>query len=271
MIDKLIRPMLCDPIDKPFRDQGWIVELKWDGERCIMKWNQGKISLQNRALKDVTRLYPELQPLRFVDHRNLVLDGELIVNDSKGRPSFNLLAQRAHLANDFSIRLKAQALPVCFMAFDILWLDDKPLVGLPLEDRKDLLHSLGGYPPLFMFSLNMSKDGDGIAVFNQVKANDLEGIVMKRLGSKYIEGVRSAAWRKIKAKKSKEIEVVKYSINPGGIRVTDRSEMVAVQVAKDWKLVKQLMDLHGKCLIEVEYMSEEAGKLRQPVYKGVRT
>ncbi len=93
----MIKPMLCES-RPPFDSSEYLWEIKWDGERAIVFYKDGKISIQSRKGQDVTFRYPELQGLgKGMNCKECVLDGEIVVLNENGKSVFSLLQQRAHL------------------------------------------------------------------------------------------------------------------------------------------------------------------------------
>src|SRR5207237_588383 len=92
---RTLEPMKAQLVDAPFDDDRWLFEVKWDGIRLVSFIDEGKVSLQTRAGRIVDAEYPQLQAIsRLVNARQAVLDGEVVVLDDEGRPSFQLLQNR---------------------------------------------------------------------------------------------------------------------------------------------------------------------------------
>lgn len=178
--------MLATPWPRPFSDDAWIFEPKWDGIRGIVTWDGSAITIRTRTGTEVSERYPELLDLGSI--RSCVLDGEILAFDDEGRPSFERLQQRMH-----RIGGRGAAHGVGFIAFDLLH-DGEPLLALPVEERIARLERLGLPPP---YGTVAPRKGDGDALWELVVERDLEGMVAKRVGSPYRPGVRSPDWRKI--------------------------------------------------------------------------
>ncbi|MDX2343787.1 MAG: non-homologous end-joining DNA ligase [Acidimicrobiia bacterium] len=177
--------MLASPWDTTFSDPAWTFELKWDGVRCLMYATDAGVQLQSRAGNDLAARYPELVALDLPP--NTVLDGEVVAIDESGRPSFQRLQSRRGVDGGGGI------VPITYVVFDLLH-HGESLVGAPLEDRVGHLARLDLPAPLVVAD---SFRGDSRPVWDFVVANDLEGIVAKRLSSRYQPGKRSPDWRKI--------------------------------------------------------------------------
>jgi bifunctional non-homologous end joining protein LigD len=189
----LIRPMLATLArELPPDVARWAAELKWDGMRAIAYLSVGQVQLRSRTGHDVTPAYPDLAGLAAAGQ--MILDGEIVALGGGIRPSFSDLQRRIHVRKPASA-LQA-AVPVTYLAFDLLSLSGRRLLASPYEQRREMLESLGlhllpgvAVPPSFA--------GDGPAVLAVSRQHGLEGIVLKRLGSPYVPG-RSSLWLKIK-------------------------------------------------------------------------
>jgi len=209
-----LAPMLATPGELPKKDSDWAFEMKWDGVRAIARIDGGRITLMSRNDKDMTVSYPELRPLgESVGTTQLLLDGEIVTFDEKGRPSFGKLQQRMHVANATAARRLAQTDPAVLLIFDLLHLDGRSLLDVPYRDRRELLTSLDlagpswQTPPAF--------DGAGAAAFAASRDQGLEGVVAKRLDSRYVPGRRSPDWVKVKNFRTQEVVVGGWTLGKG--------------------------------------------------------
>ncbi len=189
----IAQPMLATSVDTPFDDKNWVFELKWDGYRAIARIDRdGALQLISRNGLDFAPKFPELADLpEAFSERPVIVDGEIVVLDDKGRSSFQALQERL----DRFGRTSPGKHPVTFIAFDLLYGNGRDLRGEPLETRKKALESiLTGRGPV-MFSKHVI--GEGKALFELARKRALEGIVAKRRDSTYQER-RSRDWLKIK-------------------------------------------------------------------------
>ncbi|AGL14011.1 DNA polymerase LigD ligase region [Actinoplanes sp. N902-109] len=171
----------------------WSYEFKWDGVRVLASFEGGPPRLWARSGAVVTPAYPELGALTLPP--GTLLDGEMVVLNQLGRPSFTALAERMHVRDTSKAARLVVTLPVTYMIFDLLALGGRPLLDLPYADRRARLEDLDlgvgrwTVPPVF---------ADGVATEAAARENNLEGVVAKRLGSTYLPGARSPDWVKVK-------------------------------------------------------------------------
>ena len=139
-INDRISPMLAT-MGTPFDDPGWIYEIKWDGSRTLA-FLSDHTRLQDRRLTDVTSKFPELYDLyRLKKCKEAILDGELIVLKD-GVPHFKSILSRKNKQNSMKIELISKTMPALYVTWDILYMDGKPLIDLPLEERKKILKNI---------------------------------------------------------------------------------------------------------------------------------
>jgi bifunctional non-homologous end joining protein LigD len=210
-----IYPMLATAIDRPFDSPEWLFEIKWDGYRAIAFIDDGRVRLVSRNQNDLTAQYPELATLpKFVRARRAVLDGEIVALDEQGRPSFSLMQQRTGFRPGKSRLPGRQGVPVIYYAFDILYLDECDLHGVPLERRKQLLADRNTNSDVVRFSDHYPEKG--LALFEAAAQKGLEGILAKKRDSRYVE-TRSRDWLKMKITQRQECVIGGYT-DPEGSR-----------------------------------------------------
>jgi bifunctional non-homologous end joining protein LigD len=193
-----IVPMLArsaTTIPKPERQ--WSFEVKWDGVRAIAYLKPGRLRLESRNLRDITDSYPEVRGLlRAVGMRDAVFDGELVAFDDSGRPSFERLQRRMHVTSSAAVRRLAASTPVVYAIFDVLYLDGRALMDHPYEERRRRLEELELAGPAWR--VPAAHVGDGQRLLDATGEQNLEGVIAKRLGSRYEPGRRSGSWVKVK-------------------------------------------------------------------------
>jgi bifunctional non-homologous end joining protein LigD len=210
-----IDPMKARTGKLPKDDSGWGHEIKWDGIRTIAFCDVGHMTLQGRNFSDFTPRYPEVRGLgRAIGGHRVVLDGEIVAFDPEGKPSFERLQARMHLASDSAVRRRMKDIPVTYVAFDLLWLDGHSTWGLAYEERRKLLEQLELDGP--SWRTPAYHRGDGAALLEASRAQGLEGIVAKRLDSTYEPGKRSGAWVKVKNVFRQEFVIGGHTAGEGG-------------------------------------------------------
>jgi bifunctional non-homologous end joining protein LigD len=290
-----INPMLAKETDESFDDEGWLFEIKWDGYRAIAEKKKNDILLYSRNGLNFQPTYPLV-----VDHlKNInadaVLDGEIVVLADDGRPDFQFLQ---HYSEN-------QDRPIQYYVFDLLELNGKDTTSLPLIDRKELLKKI--IPPdnpIIKYSDHILEKGKSF--FQVSKEKDLEGIMAKKIDSKYYPGKRTKEWLKIKNHKTVEVIIAGYT-EPAGLRKYFGSLILAAKKGEDFSYMgnagtgfnqqslKELYDLFQpliqkkspfdekiknnskitwlkpKIICEVKFSEVTAdGKLRHPVFLRLR-
>ncbi len=172
----------------------WAYEFKWDGVRALADISAGRQELYARSGVRITAAYPELLTLaEQVD--DALLDGEVVLLNQAGQPSFTALAERMHVRDATKAARLAASVPVTYMIFDLLRLRGADLIGRPWRERRELLDALGlggarwAVPPAFP---------GGPATYDAAGELGLEGVMAKRVGAAYRPGVRSPDWVKVK-------------------------------------------------------------------------
>jgi len=172
-------------------------EVKWDGVRAIAYLSPGRLRLSSRTGRDVTATYPELRGLvAALGMREAVLDGEIVAFGADGRPSFEILQRRIHASSEAAARRLAGSAPVLYAIFDLLYLDGRLLLDRPWSERRALLEALELRDRYWR--VPAAQRGEGETLLEATRAHGLEGVLAKRLDSRYEPGRRSGAWLKIK-------------------------------------------------------------------------
>ncbi|HEX3295798.1 MAG TPA: non-homologous end-joining DNA ligase [Nocardioides sp.] len=184
-----MRPMLATRGTHVPTGDEWQHEVKWDGMRVLADVRGGATRLFSRNENDATVSFPELAALPADD---ALLDAEVVVF-ADGAPSFGALAERMHVSRVDRARHLAERIPVTLLVFDVLRLGDRDLMDQPLGARREILEGLDlnddrwQTPPVY---------ADGRMLFDATYEQGLEGIVSKRLSSRYRPGLRSKDWLK---------------------------------------------------------------------------
>jgi len=200
-----LRPMQAASAEAPFSSPEYLFEVKWDGLRCMLfRDPEGRVHLQDRGLNDLTADLPEVTAAAARVPPGSVIDGEVVATDQDGRPDYTRLRER--LAG--GARRKDE-IPVAYLAFDALYLDEKPLLRQPLGRRRARLRKAveaGGH----IFVPDHIEE-DGVELFEACLERGLEGVVAKHSLSPYVPGQRSPFWLKVKAVKSDDFVVIGWT------------------------------------------------------------
>ena len=206
-----IEPMLATLASHPFDSPDWLFEIKWDGYRVQAIVRDGAVRTVTRGGKDAATYFPGLlTPPTWIGAATAIVDGEVVALDPDGAPSFELLQRR--IAGDAD----AATAPLVYMAFDLLYLDGRSLLRVPLEDRKRLLRSTLREHPGVRFAAHVTADGR--AFFAAAAERHLEGVVAKGRRSPYQPGRRSPDWLKLKVRPEQELVVGGYVPGEGSHR-----------------------------------------------------
>jgi len=190
----------------PDNDAAYAYEFKWDGVRALVYVNDDGTCIQSRNLLDVTAQYPEVAAVgEKLSGRTAVVDGEIVALDAKGRPSFQRLQSRMHVAAASEVQRRMKETPVAYLVFDVLHLDGRSTMALPYTERRALLEPLPLAGP--SCQIPPSNAGNGPAVLEASRRQGLEGVVAKRLDSTYEPGRRSRAWLKVKHHRRQEFVI----------------------------------------------------------------
>ena len=199
-----------------FTDPAWLFELKYDGYRVLAGRDGTRPLLLSRRGHDITATFPEIaQAIARLPHDGFVLDGEVVVHDETGRPSFQRLQRRGRLTRRVEIQRAAVEYPAVLYAFDLPAIEGYDLRALTLVRRTRFLQQI--LPPVGPVRYADHVVGQGEALFEEVRTMGLEGIVAKRLDSPYRPG-RSGDWLKIRLERTDDFVVVGFT-DPKGARV----------------------------------------------------
>ncbi|HEY8421150.1 MAG TPA: non-homologous end-joining DNA ligase [Thermoclostridium sp.] len=188
-----MEPILTDSIMK---GEQWIHQVKWDGIRGLCYKDGNSVHIYTKSGRERSQWYPEVTGrIMQLNCRQAVFDGELIVLDDSGRPSFHDMMSRDRVKRQDRLKKYIEKYPVQYMVFDILYKDGEDLRKSPLsERRKILLETLKSDGPVQV----VSDYTDGEALFLSMKEMDMEGIVSKKADSPYVGGKKHRMWFKTK-------------------------------------------------------------------------
>ncbi|GAB3277072.1 ATP-dependent DNA ligase [Sinomonas notoginsengisoli] len=214
------------------RGEEWAFEMKWDGIRAIVDARAEPLRLLSRKGINQAATYPELGAL--IELGPAVLDGEIVALDGRGRPNFGLLQQRMNLTRPADVERARREVPVRIVLFDLLEYEGRDLTRLPFRERRAALELLaeGGLPenaqlsPLFGAASGARDDAEHVLAASA--EHGLEGIVAKRLGTRYEPGRRSGAWVKIKNERTQEVVVAGWREGNGSRAATIGSLLLGI-------------------------------------------
>jgi bifunctional non-homologous end joining protein LigD len=212
-----LTPMLALAGSPPPDRDNWALEMKWDGVRALAFIEHGVLRLMSRTGRDITMAYPELKGLGSalaMRHKQLLLDGEIVVFGASGWPEFEALQPRIHVRDATQAAQLAAQFPVSYLAFDLLQLDGRPLLDRPYRERRELLDGLAISGPHWQAPPSFPGE-DYDAVREVSRQHAMEGIMAKRLDSKYVAGGRSDFWRKLKNVHRQEVVVAGWKPGKG--------------------------------------------------------
>jgi bifunctional non-homologous end joining protein LigD len=208
-------PMLARSGKLPPREEQFGFEVKWDGIRTIFYIDHGHAELRGRNGSDFTPRYPEVRELaRSLGARRMILDGEVVALDDQGRPSFERLQARMHLASDSAVRRRMRDIPVTYMIFDLLYLDGHATLSLSYEERRELLERLELEGPAWRTP--SYHRGEGEALLEATRELGIEGVVAKKLDCPYTPGARASHWIKVKNVHTQDVVIGGWTPGEGG-------------------------------------------------------
>ena len=222
-----VEPMRATLATGPFSDPAWLYEVKWDGYRVEAVIRGREVRLWTRNRQDAARYFPTLAEAGgWIEADEAIVDGEVIAVDEQGRPDFSLLqdvtglrglhGQGSHGDRPRASAEERVAIPIVYQAFDLLHLDGRSLLGVPLEDRKRLLRSVLREHPMVRYGSHVVTDGE--AFVEAARQQELEGVVAKLRRSPYEPGRRSKSWLKIKLRREQEVVVAGWLEGRGSHR-----------------------------------------------------
>lgn len=215
------------------RGGGWAFEWKWDGVRAVIAVSDGEVAAYSRNVRNITRTYPEAHALADLVDRPVLLDGELVTLDAKGRPDFGRLQSRMHVQRPTERLLREY--PVYFYVFDVLHLDGTSLLNRPYLERRERLAELELEHPPGVRTSECYRDIDGDRLLGLAGEHGLEGIVAKRLDSGYQPGRRSPDWIKTPIRETQEVVIGGWA--PGEGRRSGTIGALMLGVYEDGRLV----------------------------------
>ncbi len=208
-----IEPMAATLADRAFRDEDWLFEVKWDGYRLEAHLRDGVVRTFTRNGKDGSTYFPRLlDPPSWIAASEAIVDGEVVAIGDNGLPDFSLLQERIGVKGPDG----RAASELVYQVFDLLYLDGRSLLQVPLEDRKRLLRSVIRENARVRFASHV--ETEGVAFLEACAAQGLEGAIAKHRRSRYEPGTRSRAWLKLKIRPEQELVVGGWTPGEGSAR-----------------------------------------------------
>jgi len=296
--------MLATAASKLPLGEQWAYEFKWDGVRVLAQVSAKSVRLYSRAENEVTTAYPEIVSA-LSDAGPVILDGE-VVAFVDGRPSFEALQTRMHVRVAADARALAASTPATFVVFDMLGRDGVDLSRHSYADRRAELETwfTASQPASITLSPSFA---DGPATEAAAREHDLEGVVAKRLTSKYTPGARTPDWQKLRFVRTGDFVVIgaeapatgsqelsslvlaQYTgghlefagkVGSGISGAVARTLTKALEFRPDCPIPEQPPASPGRVVrwvepavvVEVEFSAwTSEGRLRHPVYRRMRT
>ena len=207
-----LAPMLAEIGDKAFNREGWVWEPKLDGYRVLAFIGEEGVTLRSRNGLDYTKIFPALAKELAQQGVGTILDGEVVAFDASGRPSFGALQDRAQMKDERQIAAADISMPVAYVAFDLLQFAGVDVRAAPYRDRRRYLAQC--LLPSSLVQLVHASE-DGLAMQEAALAAGFEGVIGKRLDSRYEAGKRTTSWIKVKPVQSADFVIGGFSRGKG--------------------------------------------------------
>jgi bifunctional non-homologous end joining protein LigD len=208
-----LAPMLAETVDTPFARAGWMWEPKLDGYRVLAFIEGGEVKLRSRNGLELATSFPQVaKELAQQQVDRMIVDGEIVAFDAAGKPSFAALQDRAQLSTEHEIAAADRSAPVVFYGFDLLYFAGVDLRKATYADRRRYLAQC--LLPTAHVQLVHATD-DGVALGAAALAAGFEGVIGKRMDSRYESGRRSKAWIKVKPTVTADFVVGGYTQGKG--------------------------------------------------------
>jgi bifunctional non-homologous end joining protein LigD len=213
-VNQFVEPMLSESrTDTPGKD-GYVYEVKWDGIRALISYEDGKVRIKTRNQHDVTDQFPELlDGEKAFRATNAVFDAEIVSLDEQGKPVFKKVINRLMTSGPTNILKASKTNPCYCYVFDCLYLDGRAIINEPLTKRKEwLFDTIRTAETPYRVSEYVD---DGNSLLAAAREHGLEGIMAKKADSKYLPGKRTDCWYKIKIRQTSEVVIIGYTKGKG--------------------------------------------------------
>jgi bifunctional non-homologous end joining protein LigD len=231
-VNQFVEPMLSEIRETTPKGDDYVYEVKWDGIRALISYEEGKLKIMTRNRHDVTNKFPELLVgEKAFRATNAVFDAEIVSLDATGKPVFKKVINRLMTSGETSIIKASKTNPCYCYIFDCLYLDGRSLMNEPLLKRKEWLKDSVRAETPYRVSDYMA---DGESLLEAAREHGLEGIMAKKSDSKYLPGRRSDCWYKIKIRQSSEVFIIGYTKGKGERGVTFGALQIAEKVGEEF-------------------------------------
>jgi bifunctional non-homologous end joining protein LigD len=293
----LIQPMLASSAKKIFNDPSWVYELKWDGYRALANCESGKVRLYSRNGISFNSKFPSIaDALAGIPHE-VILDGEIVITDKKGVSVFQKLQVYDPKTSSDTLQ---------YYVFDMLFLNGHNMMDLPLLERKSLIPEVINNISGLVYCDHI--ESMGTSFYKRALELGMEGVIAKKADSPYYPGTRSENWLKVKQVNTLEAIICGYteSVTGGSIfgslilgmfkeklliyigncgsGINDQEQNILLKKLQKSEILKtpfsKKINLKGRkphwveplliCEVKFSEWTKE-GRLRHPVYKGLRT
>jgi bifunctional non-homologous end joining protein LigD len=212
-VNQFNEPMLSENKEKPPQGDNYIFEVKWDGIRALISYEEGRVRLYTRNRNEVTSKFPELlDGEKAFRATNAVFDAEIVSLDSAGKPVFKKVINRLMSSGESNIVKLSKTSPCYCYIFDCLYLDGRSLINEPLTKRREWLKDAVRTDTPYRVSESVA---DGDSLFEAAREHGLEGIMAKKRDSKYLPGKRTDCWYKVKIRQTCEVYIIGYTKGKG--------------------------------------------------------
>jgi DNA ligase D-like protein (predicted ligase)/DNA ligase D-like protein (predicted polymerase)/DNA ligase D-like protein (predicted 3'-phosphoesterase) len=230
-VNKFIQPMLTESRDTPPKGDDYVYEIKWDGIRALVSYEEGRVTIHTRNENDVTKQFPELlEGEKAFRATNALFDAEIVFLDDVGKPVFKKVINRLMSNGEAAIQKLSKTTPCYCYIFDCLYLDGRALINEPLMKRKDWLRDAVRADTPYRVSEFVE---DGESLLEAAREHGLEGIIAKKRDSKYLPGKRTDCWYKIKIRQSSEVIIIGYTKGKGDRGITFGALHIAEKVGEE--------------------------------------
>ncbi|MFB4212695.1 DNA ligase D [Shouchella sp. JSM 1781072] len=283
-----MKPMLATTASELPEGDHWRYEVKYDGYRCFLHWDENGPRLFSRNEKELTSLFPEIidacteMKPKISNHLPLLLDAEIIFKVNPYQSNFSIVQRRAKLRTATQIKKYAQRLPVTLMIFDLLVDKGVSLVAQPLKDRKQILSSLPFDSPVLPIIETFQTTSEIQSIIEQYHG---EGTIAKKDTSAY-ETKRSRQWLKVKHYQYAHVILTEYEKGNGyfqgavyrgnklvpivhfsnGLKAEDRSMLATLFERNGTRMNKEKWSLPPSICVKIGCIGFDGVHLREPFF-----